>query len=180
MRNIVTLGVTLAIICAVAAGALAATNNVTTPLIAAQEEQKVQDALKEVLPGADNFEEKTGLQLDKEVKKIYQAKSGNEVLGVVALVSPSGYGGPIDIMVGIDKSGEVSAIKILSHTETPGLGAKIDGSAFQEQFAGKSIEKELKVSKDGGEIDAITAATISSRAVTKGVNQAIDVYNKLK
>jgi electron transport complex protein RnfG len=180
MRNIISLGVTLAIFCAVAAGALAATDQVTTPIIQAQQELAVQNALKEVLPKADNFEELTGLELDKEVQTVYQAKAGGQDAGIVALVNPTGYGGPISVMVGIEEGGNVSAIKILSHTETPGLGAKITEPAFQEQFAGKSTETEFKVNKDGGEIDAITAATISSRAVAKGVNYAIEVYNNVR
>ena len=180
MRNVITLGVILMVICAVAAGALAATNNVTAPIIQAQEAQKVQESLKEVLPNADEFEEQKDLQLPEGVQSVYFAKSGGEDVGIIAVVSPSGYGGPVSIMVGIENEGKISAVRILSHSETAGLGAKITEPSFYEQFTGQSVDKELKVSKDGGEIDAISAATISSRAVTNGVNRAIEIFNNLK
>ena len=76
-------------------------------------------------------------------------------------------------MVGIDKNNKITGIEVISQQETPGLGAKIKESSFLQQFIGKTLE-ELKIKKDGGKIDAVTGATISSRAVTNGVRQAIE------
>ena len=96
--------------------------------------------------------------------------------GYAVQVTPGGFDGAIDMMVGIDKGGRVLKIAIISHTETAGLGAvaaaqNAAGEAFRESFVGQS--GSLAVTKDGGCIDAITGATITSRAVTEGVNAAL-------
>ncbi|MCG8401928.1 MAG: RnfABCDGE type electron transport complex subunit G, partial [Firmicutes bacterium] len=97
-----------------------------------------------------------------------------EPVGIaVRTFSPDGYGGEIRLMVGFDTEGVVTGTSVLSHTETPGLGAKMTEESFQAQFRGIDPAREpLAVVKDGGTIDALTAATISSRAFVEAINLA--------
>ena len=92
-------------------------------------------------------------------------------LGYVVRVSPNGFGGAIDMMVGISADGTVTGVAIVSQSETASLGANCTREDFRAQFTGRS--GTLAVSKDGGEIDALTGATVTSRAVTQGVNTAL-------
>jgi electron transport complex protein RnfG len=172
---IVRLAVTLLLISAVVAAALAGVNMVTEPIIQALNEAKTQAAIEAVLPGGGQpveFEDATGM-----VAAVYASEKGYAVQ-----VTPSGFDGEIDMMVGIDQEGKVIAISIISHTETAGLGAVAAaqtsaGEAFRNQFAGAS--GSVAVSKDGGTLDAITGATITSRAVCAGVNAALDCVGNL-
>ena len=128
-----------------------------------------------MLPSAVNFVEK-----EIKNKKLWSGidKDGKEI-GVVIKVSPRGYAGPINTTIGINKDDTISSVAItkLDQTETPGLGVKITHDSFKNQFKGEKGE-ELKLKKDGGAIDAITAATISSRAVANGVKEGWDWYMK--
>lgn len=105
--------------------------------------------------------------------------STQNVVGIVFRVFPQGYGGPIPLMVGLDMEGKITGIRIASAAEglkeTPGLGVKIIEPDFREQFIGKTFDNVL-LKRDGGEIDAITAATISSRAVCNGIKQGIEKF----
>ena len=173
---ILRLALTLFLIAAVVAMALAGVNTITAPLIQAFNEQKTQAAIEAVLPGGgqkvEGFTDTTGL-----VKAVYASETGYAIQ-----VTPSGFDGEIDMMVGIDKNGKVIAIDIISHTETPGLGAiaasgNAKGEEFRNQFSG--LSGSLSVSKDGGTIDSITSATITSRAVVAGVNAALECAKNL-
>ena len=166
---VLRLSVTLLLITGCMAAALAGVNMITAPIIAQANEAKTQEAVEAVLPGggeAVDFTDNTGL-----VAKVYASETGYAVQ-----VKPSGFDGEIDMMVGIDKDGKVLGISVISHTETAGLGAvaaadNAKGEAFRNQFAGMS--GSVAVSKDGGEVDAITGATITSRAVCDGINAAL-------
>ena len=168
---ILRLALTLLIITAVVAAALAGVNAITAPRIAAATEAKTHEAISAVLPGGgqpvDAFTDETGL-----VSRVYASNTGYAVE-----VNPSGFGDTITMMVGIDKDGNVLGISIISHAETASLGAVAAattsaGENFRGQFTGAS--GSVSVTKDGGEIDAITGATITSRAVCDGVNAAMD------
>lgn len=166
---VLRISLTLLIITGLMAALLAGVDKITAPIIAKANEAKTQQAINAVLPGggeAIDFTDETGL-----VTKVYASDKGYAVQ-----VTPSGFDGQIDMMVGIGKDGKVLGISIISHTETAGLGAiaaaeNAKGEAFRNQFIGMS--GQLAVSKDGGEVDAITGATITSRAVTEGVNAAL-------
>ena len=167
---VLRLALTLLLITGVVAAALAGVNGVTEPIIDALNARKTQDAIAQVLPGGGEalhgFTDETGI-----VKAVYASDTGYAIQ-----VAPAGFGGEIQMMVGVTKDGEVLGISIISHTETAGLGAVAAaqtsaGESFRGQFAGQS--GELAVSKDGGSIDALTGATITSRAVTEGVNAAL-------
>ena len=172
---IARLAITLLLITAVVAAALAAVNSVTAPRIQAINEQKTQTAIEAVLPGGGEsiaFTDDTGL-----VSTVYQGQSGYAVE-----VNPAGFNGTVTMMVGVDNTGKVLGISIVNHTETAGLGAvsaenSTAGNAFRGQFAGMS--GSVSVTKDGGQVDALTGATITSRAVCTGVNAALDAVAKL-
>ena len=185
-KDMFKLGLNLLIISAVAALLLALTNGVTASTIAQRNEQANAEARKLVLESAQDFEEVKDVKTDNskgvEVSEIYEAKdaSGNTV-GYTLKVLPSGYGGTIELMVGIDSAkGQVSGINVVSNSETAGLGAKSTDPEFSDQYKGKPLE-ELSVLKNGTpgdtEIKAISGATITSTAVTNGVDAAIEVYN---
>ena len=185
-KDMFKLGLNLLIISAVAALLLALTNSVTAGTIAQRSEQANAEARKLVLDSAETFEEVKDVNTDNskgiEVAEVYEAKdaSGNTV-GYTLKVVPSGYGGDIELMVGIDSANsQVSGINVVSNSETAGLGAKSTDPEFSDQYKGKPLE-ELSVLKNGTpgdtEIKAISGATITSTAVTNGVDAAIEVYN---
>ena len=185
-KDMFKLGLNLLIISAVAALLLALTNSVTASTIAQRNEQANAEARKLVLESAQDFEQVKDVKTDNskgvEVSEIYEAKdaSGNTV-GYTLKVLPSGYGGTIELMVGIDSAkGQVSGINVVSNSETAGLGAKSTDPEFSDQYKGKPLE-ELSVLKNGTpgdtEIKAISGATITSTAVTNGVDAAIEVHN---
>ncbi len=184
-ENPIILSLVLLVTSVAVALILAFTNSVTKDKIA-ENTQKEQDAAKiEVLAGATIFEDvdfkdETGL-----VKNVYLGKNEkHELIGWCVNVTPSGYGGVIDTIVGIGKDGEVTGIKIISLSETPGLGAKATDAAFSNQFAGKKGDGTLSVIKNGkateNEIVAISGATITSKAVTEGVNAAAKAVESVK
>ena len=174
---VLRLALTLFLITAVVAGALAGVNSITKPVIDAQNAQKTQMAIETVLPGG--FEEEITGYTDATglVSKIYKGANGYALE-----VLPSGFDNTITMMVGVDNEGKVLGISIVSHTETAGLGAVAaestsKGEAFRSQFVGQS--GSVVVTKDGGQIDAITGATITSRAICTGVNAALDCVSSL-
>ena len=172
---VLRLAVTLLLITGCMAAALAVVNRITAPIIAAANEAKTQEAIGAVLPGGGEpvaFTDDTGL-----VAAVYASETGYAVQ-----VTPSGFDGPVNMMVGISKDGKVLGISIISHTETAGLGAvaaadSAKGEAFRNQFTGMS--GTVSVSKDGSGVDALTGATITSRAVCDGVNAALDCVKNL-
>ena len=165
---VLRLAVTLLLIAGVMAAALAGVNSITKPIIEQLTYEKTQQAVSAVLEGGGDEVEFPAMDL---VSKVYQGENGYAVE-----VTPSGFDNTITMMVGVDNEGKVLGISIVSHTETAGLGAVAaentsKGEAFRGQFVGKS--GSVGVTKDGGEIDAITGATITSRAVCVGVSAAI-------
>ena len=171
---VLRLALTLLAITAVVAAALAGVNSITAPAIAELTAQKTQEAIEAVLPGGGEVVDFPETAL---VSKVYASDTGYAVE-----VTPGGFDNTITMMVGIDKAGNVLGIDIISHTETAGLGAVADagtpaGVSFREQFVGTS--GSVSVTKDGGAIDAITGATITSRAVCAGVNAALECVAKM-
>lgn len=182
-ESILKLGIILLLIAGVCGFILGGVSEVTKDPIAKQNKKTIDEANKSILPIASSFEEKADLKSDK-VLSVTEGKDGSELKGYTIKVAPKGYGGAIEMMVGITTDGKVSGIKILSHSETPGLGANAETPQFSGQYKDKPA-KELEVVKGTASADnqiaAITGATITSRAVTKGVNEAIEFYDsKLK
>ena len=163
---------TLLLICAVTAGLLAGVNGITAPIIAELNAAATQEAISAVLPGGFDSEITDYADASGIVSKVYQGENGYALE-----VGPGGFDNTITMMVGNDNEGKVLGISVVSHTETAGLGAVADadtpkGIAFREQFVGTS--GSVSVTKDGGMMDAITGATITSRAICVGVNAALD------
>ena len=170
VKYVLRLTFTLLIITSVVAAALAGVNAVTAPEIAQLKEEKLQNAIDEVLPGGGDsvaFTDDTGW-----VTAVYQSETGY----AVEVTPTTGFNGAITMMVGIDNEGKVLGISVVSQTETAGLGAvcaaKTEaGQKFRGDFVG--LGDEVLVDKDGGEVDSITGATITSRAICDGVNAAL-------
>lgn len=181
MRDIIKLGAILTIICVIAAGGLSLTYTLTRKKI--ERERKLEElrAFRKVLPqvkSSKGFKERKDLLKKlqgkyKDIQKIVEGFLGNKRIGFAVQVAPRGYGGPIVMVVGIDNKGRVVGIGLVSHKETPGLGGEIETSGFQRQFKKKSENDPVEVNKD---IDAISGATRSSKAVANGVKDALKVY----
>ena len=186
MNSILKLGLNLFVICAVAAGLLAGTNQITAPLIEQRNEQANNEARQAVLADATEFKildsKNYKSSSDVEVVEVYEGLNGSELAGYTIKVLPKGYGGEIELMVGITKDGTIAGVNIGNMSETPGLGARSKEEAFYGQYAGKPAT-ELSVVKSGTagetEIQAISGATITSKAVTSGVNAAVEVYDSI-
>ena len=183
MRDTIKLGLILMLICAVSAGSLSYVYGVTSKIIDERKAQEVARAMAVVLPSAQDFErlsaeELADVKADARfagIEEAYRGSTNGEVRGVVAKVLSSGYGGKIALLVGVNSDLAIEGLQVLSHSETPGLGGEITKPAFQSQFAGRGSSGPLAVNKDGGEIVAISSATISSRAVVAGVNTVRDL-----
>lgn len=167
----------LFIICVVVSAALAGTNMLTADRIAQQEAQNAEESRMIVLPTADSFE-------SQEDGAYYTGLSGSELVGYVFETEASGYGGKVGVMTGIDTEGNITGVVILSHNETPGLGANAQKPDFLNQYLQPAPEGGLSVIKyqapAEGQIEAMTGATITSTAVTNAVNQAIEQYYSVK
>ncbi len=158
---------------------LGVVNQVTSPLIAKNNEntRAAGNGLKSS-PALSSWKRTRArfLSDDKNVpsiQNIYVAQKDGEDVGYCMEVLPSGFGGTLTVVVGINSDGTVAGAKVTKHSETPGLGAKSQSDpTWIVQFAGKPADGSLAVTKDGGDINAITGATITSRAVTKAVNTA--------
>lgn len=172
MGSVVRLGIILALVCAVSAGTLTAVFSVVSPRIEENRRIEAERKRQEVVPDAA-FEE---LTLGGRPVHVGRDASGAAV-GTVVTEAPRGYAGPIGMTIGIAPDGKVLGLAIskLDQTETPGLGVKITLPAFRDQFRGLELER-VNLRSDGGEIDAITAATISSRAVVIGVRAGLEWY----
>lgn len=154
----------LSIIVFVAVFLLMLVNSFTQTKILAEREAKVTTVLQRIYPDMNDFELK---------EDIYIILKDGDVIGYSIIAVGKGYGGDINTIVGLDKDYLVKEISVLSNTETPGLGTKILETFFTDQFKGLEPQ-DVKLSKDGGKIDAISGATISSRAVTDSVREAME------
>ncbi|WP_129596845.1 RnfABCDGE type electron transport complex subunit G [Anaerophilus nitritogenes] len=186
MKEIMKLGIILLIITVVASVVLTYTNEITKEPIAQQTLQANILARQTVLSDATDFEEVDQSEFEgyENIIEVYKGMKDGEVVGYTVKTNPKGYGGEVEVMVGITGDSVISGVNIGNHQETPGLGAKADGE-FKDQYKEKSVENELKVIKAGApkdnEVMAISGATITSKAVNTGVNSAIKLFNeKLK
>ncbi len=158
----------------VAGASLGFVNYITAEPIAAAAEKAKIEAMEEILPPFDSFEivESNGLAL-------YPASSNKQFSGIAfETYSDDGFGGRIVIMAGFGADGSLTGYRVLSHAETPGLGSKMDSWFMNDQVIGSS--DYISVRADGGNVDAITGATITSRAFTDAINRARKAYNSYK
>ena len=180
--GILHLGLFLMLVCLASAAALTLTYELTSPLIEEQRLQARADALRAVVPDADDFEDITDTieNLDDfpDVDLVYEGYGGGDLVGYAILVSPMGYEAKIEMAVGFT-DGEIQGIRIMNQTETPGLGARITEEDFREQYAGLSADEEIALARHNGQIDSLAGATASAEAVTRGVERARRLYQHL-
>jgi electron transport complex protein RnfG len=168
----------LTLICVIAAALLAGANHVTkNPIIEAKNRLKME-ALGEIFP----FEIKN-VKTIKDGNTIYYEipSADNKLRGVgIETFTDKGYGGHIDVLLGVSPAGEIYDYKVIFSKETPGLGSKLSNTEFRRQFKGKSLTDRFKwkVKKDAGDVDEITAATISSRAIVDALTRGLNLFSK--
>jgi len=186
MKEIIKLGLILFLIGSVAAAGLAFTYETTIDQIIYQRELADIVARQDVFPEADSFEkiseEKLSKFENKAIIDVYYAKSGDDVVGYVVKTRPSGFSGNIDVTTGVTLEGIITGVRIGNNQETPGLGAKSMLPEFYGNYNGLSIVSTIgvnKVSPGENEILAISGATITSQAVTDGVNFINEIFNQL-
>lgn len=180
MRNIIKLGLFLLVVAGLAGFGIGYVNGLTAPLIADQMQQEKENSFKEVYPQGQEIKDESQKYLQDTsslVKEVNVAYNNGKAAGAIYTVEPSGYGGNIRILVGFDiVSKKISGIKVLNHMETPGLGARAGESSFQDRFKDKAAAESVEIVKkepvSGNQVMAITAATITSKAVASGVNAA--------
>lgn len=182
--NFKNMAVVLGAICLVCSLLLGSVYAVTKAPIEQSGVAKVNAAIAQVVPAFDNVPSEEMIEVGGS--EVYVAKKAGETVGYAIKVFSAGFGGQIQMMVGFQPDGTIYNTSVISHSETPGLGAKIAGNDGQAappraQIVGKNpATTKIAVKKDGGDIDAITASTITSRAFLKGVGLAYEVFLKIK
>ncbi len=179
--KILKLGLILFTVTAITGLILGVVYEITAGPIQLTQARLKNEALAGALPEADSFEVMELIpDASPVLTEVQRAKSGADGVGYCITVVPKGYAGPIEIVVGVTKDGALRAIRILNQSETPGLGAKAPAPAFSGQFADKSVERLTIVKAPPSapdQIQAISGATITSNAVTSGVNAALEYWN---
>ncbi len=185
-RDLLKMALVVTIVTAIAAASLAKIYDITKDRIAEQKRLEMLRAIKTVLPPFDNEPDQDTIELvsgkDKKGNDVkvtfYIGKKDGQVIGAAFKSSNmEGYSGFIEVMVGVDPTATVTAIEVLSHAETPGLGDKIAFTWFEDMYKGKNLQNtKWLVKKDGGDFDQLTGATISPRAVTKAVKDGLEFF----
>ncbi len=177
--------VVMVCICIVVTLALSLSNLVTQPKIKVLEEKEQNNAMSRVIK-ADNYKEQTAnITFDDGAEKItyYTAKKSNKIIGYIYVCNEKGYGGSVSVMTAVNTDGTVKAVDILDvSNETPGLGQNSAKESFYSQY--KGLKDKVSVVKNGAdsknnEINAVTGATITSKAVTKAVNKSLEAFKKV-
>ena len=180
--SMVKLGFTLALFAAAACVMLAFVYKGTEVKIAQRQQADLEAALRELFPGADSFAPARGIKSPDpsvDIESAYEARKNGELAGAALRLSRASYGGPIKIMAGVSVDGTITAVKIMEHSDTPGLGANAASSSyfvdrakkitFCGQFTGKKVTSPFAVK---GDVAAVTASTVTSQAVTLAVRAA--------
>lgn len=173
----------------VTTAALAFANKLTAPDIAAAQARDMQQSLAQVLPGKydnDLLKDTVVMNGPNGEVTVYRARRAGRVEAVVFKVSGNGYAGAIDCMMGIDRNGHITGVRVISHKETPGLGDKIEPAksrwiyAFDDKSLGDPPLDKWAVKKDGGVFDQFAGATITPRGVVKAVKGGMEFFDKQK
>lgn len=178
MKPILNMALRLSLICAIAALALANVAEVTRGPIAASEARAQREAVEAVLPSFAQLAIDT-LKTDTDDPALYfSGVSDKGVTGTAfKSISGLGYSGDIEIMMGVSPEGKVSGVRILRHAETPGLGANYAAPEMLDEFyKGRLIADNWKITKDGGEVDAVTGATVTGRAIADAIETGLENY----
>lgn len=186
MKDTIKLGLTLLIIAAISGAVLAGMNGITGPIIAEMERESTFGAFFEIFEEAEDFkdiEESLAAEIKENnsaIEDIFEAVDGSEnSLGYVIKAKSGGYGGDMFLAIGIDNDGLTTGMKVVGHSETPGIGDKIEAENFTSTFIGKETASDLKAvaapaAED--EVQLLSGSTVSTNAVMGGVNKALDAY----
>ena len=181
MKHVIKPACSLFLIAAITTALLSFVYRITLEPIENQHRLIRERTMRQILPQADSFRDlNVETDGDSSIIKIYEALRGGNVFGYILELDPVGYGGPINMMAGIlREERRIAGVRILSHSETPGLGSSISRESFYRIFDRRSLVPLGVVRNNPGanDIQALTSATISSRAVTYAVNEAIDWFN---
>ncbi len=188
MREIGRLVLVLTLITLIAACALSLTHQLTDDRIQKARREYELKAVKNVLLIEKKIKELKGelviekkeLQFEESKVPVYRGRMNENIFGAAIKCCGKGYGGDIEVIVGLNRKGVITRIEIVDHKETPGLGAKITEAFFRNRFKCKSAENKIKVRKDGGEIDAISGATISPQGVCQAVEKTLKLFSEEK
>ncbi len=176
--SILNISFRLFIVCTIIAALVASVNFVTKDRIAAYELEQVTKALDDVFEKVVDAPEYNEIdtQFTGSVTGLYEVTGNSETIGYGVLCEPQGFKDVIQLLVAFDNDNAIMAVRVISHSETPGFGDRVKNEDwFAEQFAGK----QNAVSLGGDGVNALSGATVSSKAVTKGVNEAIATLKKL-
>lgn len=179
--NFTNMVVVLTSICLVCSAILGVVYSVTAEPIRQAEVAKINNAIASVVPEFNNNPSEEVFTIDGA--QVYPAKMDTTIVGYAVKIKTSSFGGPMQMMVGFDKEGKIYNTSVISHADTPGLGAKMTENdiPLRTELVGLNPSSaNITVKKDGGDIDAITAATITSRAFLKGIDLAYQVFTKVQ
>ena len=180
-KEILIPAVSLFIICLVVTALLGVTNKITSPMIAERAKANEVKARQTVLASAESFSEPKEIALGDKTYTYYDGMQGENLTGYVFTTSAKGYGDEVVVMVGIDQDGVITGMEFLNLAETAGLGMNAKKPDFMQQFVGKSgTINVVKSDPKETDIQALTGATITSKAVTSAVNTALDLYKEVK
>ncbi|MDR0502769.1 MAG: RnfABCDGE type electron transport complex subunit G [Treponema sp.] len=182
MNYILRPAAALLITAVIVVAALSVVYNLTLEPIEKQKQKTQEAAIRDVLPGTTDFRE---IQIENtgDITAVFECTSGGTLTGYVVRLSPEGYSGNIDLITGISASSEkISGMRIMRHSETPGLGALAVKENFYRQYDNRALAplSVTRTSPGVNDIQAITSATITTRAVTKAVNEAVEWYISYK
>lgn len=185
MNETLKLGLILLLITVISAGVLAVSNSITAERIAEADKIANEQAQKEILAEANEFRALDENRLNEiqnansNILEISEAYSNGNLIGYTIKSVTSGYGGDVVMITGFSLEGKITGMKVLNHSETPGLGANSTKSYFSDSFKNKSVTNELYAGKNPSgesEVQALTSATITTNAVLAGVNAAREVF----
>jgi electron transport complex protein RnfG len=189
LRDLVKMVVVLTVICACSALLLSYANKATQPQREYQLLKYVKEpSIKAVLSGYNNdpIKDRVVVTVGKDEKgkpiqkTIFPAKENGKLVALAYGSSATGYHGPIEVMVGVSTQGKVTGIAIMTHSETPGLGARIAEPGFTKQFQNMDLSPALNLSAQGGKIDAVSGASTSSKGVVTAVRDALKLFPKIE
>ena len=180
MKHIIKPAFSLFLIAAITTALLGVVYRTTLEPIEIQHRRTQERLMKDILPQASEFRE-LEINAGGNINRVFEGLSGGETTAYILELAPGGYAGTITMLVGILKAdNNIAGIRVLSHSETPGLGALAVRENFYRRFDGLELVplRVVKSSPSTGEIEAITSATVTTKAITDAVNEAIEWYNK--
>ena len=185
MREMFRLVLVLVLICVISAGALTAARKMLGPRIERQNDLFVRGpALERLLgrPAAELLDNKINLLINNHLYPIFFLVDEGEITGLaVEAPGAGGYGGDIVVMIAIDlRKNRMMGMEVIQHSETPGVGSKVEKPSFRKQWKDLSVNEPVALTTQGGQIDAISGATYSSKAVVDGTNRIVDLMSRHK